>query len=241
MILQTDTHCHTLSSGHAYSTIGEMAESALKKGLKLIAMTDHGPAMPDAPGVTFFRNLRVIPDQLYGVQILKGAEVNIMNSQGQMDLSDSVLAALDLVIASLHYPCIKPGSQQENTEALIRAVEHPSVHILGHIGNPLYPIDGTAVIKAVKKHHKLIEINNSSLKPNSFRRGSWENCLHLLEICRDLQVPVVIGSDAHIACDVGDYQQAETLAAEAALPEELILSTSASKLKAYLGIVDAMG
>ncbi len=236
MILQTDTHCHTLSSGHAYSTIGEMAQSAFKKGLKLIAMTDHGPAMPDAPGVTFFRNLRVVPHQLYGVEILKGTEVNIMNFQGKMDLSDSVLGNLDLVIASLHYPCIKPGSQQENTEALIRAIEHPSVHILGHIGNPIYPIDGTAVIKAVKQHHKLIEINNSSLKPNSFRRGSWENCLQLLEICKDLQVPVVIGSDAHIACDVGNSDEAETLAKEAALPEELILSTSASKLKAYLGI-----
>ena len=238
MILQTDTHCHTLSSGHAYSTIGEMAFSAQEKGLKLIAMTDHGPAMPDAPGVTFFRNLRVVPETLHGVEILKGAEVNIMSFQGEMDLSDAVLRELDLVIASLHYPCIKPGSQQENTQALIKAVEHPSVNILGHIGNPLYPIDGEAVIKAVKQHGKLIEINNSSLKPNSFRRGSWENCLGLLKICRDLQVPVVIGSDAHIAGDVGDYQEAEALSIEAALPEELILSTDVKKLKAYLGKAD---
>lgn len=234
MFIQTDTHCHTISSGHGYSTLGEMAAMASRKGLKLLAMTDHGPAMPDAPGPTFFRNLRVIPDHLSGVEILKGVEVNIMNFQGKLDLSDAVLKDLDFVIASLHYPCIKPGTLQENTEALIQAVKHPFVSVLGHIGNPQYPIDGVAVIRAVKEHGKLIEINNSSLKPNSFRRGSWDNCLHLLQLCKEQALPVVVASDAHIACDVGDYREAEALVKEAGFPEELVLSTCREKLMAYL-------
>ena len=239
MKYQADTHCHTIASGHAYSTIGEMAFQAAENGLKLIAMTDHGPAMPDGASVTHFRNLRVIPRQIHGVEILKGAETNIMDYQGRMDLSDAVLHELELVIASLHLPCIKPGSREENTRALITAISHPSVHILGHIGNPVYPIDAHRVIEAVKQQKKLIEINNSSLLPLSFRKGSLENCRRVLEICRDRQVPVVVGSDAHIDWDVGNFSKADELINELKVPKELVLSCDTKALKEYLGIKNA--
>jgi putative hydrolase len=234
MRFETDTHCHTIASGHAYSTILEMAQRAAELELKLIAMTDHGPAMPDAPGITHFRNLKVLPSKLAGVEILKGAEVNILDYEGALDLPDTVLHELDLVIASLHLPCIKPGSRKQNTEALIRAASHPSVNILGHTGNPLYPIDQYEVVAAVKEYGKLIEINNSSLQPHSFRKGSWENCLKILEICRDLGVPVVLGSDAHVAWDVGNFEKAELMIEKLQVPEDLILSTNAEKLRQYI-------
>ncbi|MEN1762105.1 phosphatase [Anoxynatronum sibiricum] len=234
MFFETDTHCHTLSSGHAYSTIGEMAAYAAERGLKLIAMTDHAPAMPDAPGTTHFRNLRILPKTLSGVEILKGAEVNILSHEGDLDLPDSVLSDLDLVIASLHLPCIKPGSREENTQALIKAVANPHVHVLGHIGNPLFPIHAETVVKAVHAFRKLIEINNSSLQPHSFRKGSLENCRKILELCRDMNQPVVLGSDAHGAWDVGRFDKAEILIEELQVPEELVLSTSVRRLKHYL-------
>ena len=234
MRFETDTHCHTISSGHAYSTIAEMAARAAEIGLKLIAMTDHGPAMPDAPGKTHFRNLRILPDRIDGIEILKGAEANILNFDGELDLPDTILQELELVIASLHLPCIKPGSRRENTQALIRAVSNPFVHVLGHTGNPLYPIEMAEVVKAVKDHRKLIEINNSSLQPHSFRKGSRDNCLKILELCRDMEVPVVLGSDAHVAWDVGNFNKAENLLNTLAVPEHLVLSTNAERLKKYL-------
>ena len=234
MRFETDTHCHTIASGHAYSTILEMAQRAAELGFKLIAMTDHGPAMPEAPGITHFRNLKVLPSKLAGIEILKGAEVNILDYEGALDLPDTVLHELDLVIASLHLPCIKPGSRKQNTQALIRAASHPSVNILGHTGNPLYPIDQYEVVAAVKEKGKLIEINNSSLQPHSFRKGSWENCLKILEICRDLGVPVVLGSDAHVAWDVGNFEKAELMIEKLQVPKDLILSTDAEKLRQYI-------
>lgn len=234
MIFESDTHCHTIASGHAYSTISEMASRASERGLKLIAMTDHGPAMPDAPGVTHFRNLRVLPKFLSGVEVFRGAEANIMDKDGTLDLPDQVLQELDLVIASLHMPCIKPGNRQENTQALIRAAAHSSVHILGHTGNPLFPINQYALVAAVKEHRKLLEINNSSLQPHSFRKGSLENCLHILALCRDMDVPVVLGSDAHVAWDVGNFEKAEAMIKKVEMPERLILSTSVPRLKRYL-------
>jgi len=234
MIFESDTHCHTIASGHAYSTISEMASRASERGLKLIAMTDHGPAMPDAPGVTHFRNLRVLPKFLSGVEVFRGAEANIMDKDGTLDLPDQVLQELDLVIASLHMPCIKPGNRQENTQALIRAAAHPSVHILGHTGNPLFPIDQYALVAAVKKYRKLLEINNSSLQPHSFRKGSLENCLQILALCRDMDVPVVLGSDAHVAWDVGNFEKAEAMIKKVEMSERLILSTSVPRLKRYM-------
>jgi putative hydrolase len=234
MYFEADIHCHTVASGHAYSTIAEMAARASELEFKLIAMTDHGPAMPDAPGLIHFRNLRILPRMMAGVEILKGAEANIMNFEGDLDMPDSVLQDLELVIASLHMPCIKPGSRKQNTNALVQTIANPAVHVLGHTGNPLYPIDAPAVVAAVKKHRKLIEINNSSLQPHSFRKGSLDNCLKILEICRDQDVPVVLGSDAHVAWDVGNFQKAEDLIRKLEVPERLVLSTSVQRLKHYL-------
>ena len=71
MRLIADCHLHTTASGHAYSTIGEYANEAAKKGLELIAMTDHGPKMPGTSSFLHFENLKIIPDSMCGVEILK--------------------------------------------------------------------------------------------------------------------------------------------------------------------------
>lgn len=69
--LVVDTHTHTVASGHAYSTIIENCIEASKKGIELIAMTDHGPAMPGGPHIFHFGNLKVIPRYIHGVEVLK--------------------------------------------------------------------------------------------------------------------------------------------------------------------------
>ncbi len=91
MRLVADCHVHTVNSGHAYSTINEYATEAAEKGLELIGMTDHGPAMPGGPHIYHFDNLKIIPDNLHGVEILKGAEANIIGYDGSMDIRDSTL------------------------------------------------------------------------------------------------------------------------------------------------------
>ena len=79
-----DTHTHTISSGHAYSTLDELVKEASKKGLEVIAITDHTPAMPGGAHAFHFANLRIIPKEMYGVRILRGAETNIMDYEGHI-------------------------------------------------------------------------------------------------------------------------------------------------------------
>lgn len=107
-----DIHTHTTASGHAYNTIYEMAQSASRKGLALLGISDHGPAMEGSASKHYFRSSRCIPRELYGVKILFGCELNIMDYDGGVDLDEVFAGALDYGIASLHDVCITPGSRR---------------------------------------------------------------------------------------------------------------------------------
>ena len=99
-----DMHTHTLASGHAYSTITEMAHAAAQSGLKLLGITEHAPMMPGTCHLYYFQNFKVIPRVMEGVHLMFGSELNIMNPDGQVDLPQEVLEKLDITIASLHTP-----------------------------------------------------------------------------------------------------------------------------------------
>ena len=77
-----DLHTHTLASGHAYNTLMEMIRAAADKGLALYGCADHAPSMPGTLGSFYFQNFKVIPRNLYGIQILMGAELNILDASG---------------------------------------------------------------------------------------------------------------------------------------------------------------
>lgn len=131
MRFEADTHAHSLMSGHAYSTIREMAAAAKKKGLKAMALTEHAPNMPGTCGLYYFQNLDVIPREMEGVQMLFGAEVNILAPDGSIDLPGSVCKDLDLVVASIHVPCYGLGhSMEENTQAYLEVMKKPYIHII---------------------------------------------------------------------------------------------------------------
>ena len=103
-----DTHTHTLASGHAYSTIRENAHMAAKKGLELLAITEHAPYMLGTCHDYYFQNLKVVDRNAYDVPLLLGAELNILDTRGRVDLELSTLKQMDLAIASMHAPCYKP-------------------------------------------------------------------------------------------------------------------------------------
>lgn len=227
-----DTHCHTLSSGHAYSTIKENAEAAAEKGLKLIANTDHGPAMPGGPHIFHIGNQKVIPDYIKGVRVLKGVEANIMNFDGELDLPEKYLKNLEIVIASFHDVCIAPGSAEENTRALEAAMHNPFVDIIAHPGNPYYPIDIDRLIQCALDTGTLIEINNSSFIGS--RKGSEENCRRIAAMAKEKGVLLAAGSDSHICYDVGRFDKIEEIFKDLKMPEELVINTDPQKLIDYL-------
>ena len=123
MKLVVDTHTHTISSGHAYSTVSENAIQAKINGMEAIAMTDHGPGMRGSATEVHFLNLCVIPEYIDGLGS-SGAEANITDFP-RLDISDKILSRLEFVIAGLHEILTSPGSLEENTEGMINALMNP--------------------------------------------------------------------------------------------------------------------
>ncbi len=236
MKLVADCHFHTISSGHAYSTINEYAKEASEKGLELIGMTDHGPAMLGGPHIFHFDNLRVVPDNLHGVEILKGIEANIIGFDGSLDAKDTILEKLDIVISSFHIPCLKPSSIKENTQAVIKSIENRNVNIIGHPDDSRIELDYPELVKAAADSGVMIEVNNSSLRPNSFRLNARENYETLLEECYKYKLYIVINSDAHIHTDIGEIDDAFELVKNLGYPKELIANANIGKLKQRLEI-----
>ncbi|HIX14594.1 MAG TPA: phosphatase [Candidatus Hungatella pullicola] len=229
-----DLHTHTIASGHAYNTLYEMARSASEKGLKLFGSTDHAPKMPGTCHEFYFQNVRVIPRRLFGVQILIGAELNILDATGKIDLREGILKRLDYTIASIHQPCYQGSSVTENTSAYLGAIENPYVNIIGHPDDGRYLSDYDTLAAAAAQHGKLLELNNSSLHPIYGRNNARENSKRLLEYCRKYKTSIIIDSDAHVETDVGNHQRAWDLIREIEFPEELIVNSSLDKLLSFI-------
>lgn len=234
MDLIIDTHTHTLASGHAYNTINEMAKSAADKGLKLLAITDHAPAMPGSCSYMYFLNRRALKREKYGIRLLFGTELNIINTDGALDLEDSILKKLDICIASIHSPCYKEATAEQNLNAYIKAMKNPYVNIIGHPDDGRFPVDMEKLVLAAKENHVLLEVNNASLDPEGFRKNTEANDLEMLKFCKKYGQPVVIGSDAHVEEEVGNFGRARNVIAKAEFPEELVINTSVEKLYGYL-------
>lgn len=237
MRFEADTHAHTLASGHAYSTIREMAAAAAAKGLKALALTEHAPEMPGTCQMYYFQNIDVVPRQMSGIQMLFGAELNIMEPDGTVDLPESVCRDLDIVIASIHPPCYGLNhTKEENTNAYIEVMKKPYINIIGHPDDGRFPVDYKAVVQAAKETGTLLELNNSSLRPQSYRQGTRENTKTLLKLCKLYEVPVTTGSDAHVDVDAGNFSNIEEVLKECEFPKELILTTDFERLKPYLNL-----
>lgn len=230
MNILVDVHTHTISSGHAYSTITENMKAASDKHLKMVAMTDHSPGMPGSTYIFHFDNLKSLPDEMYGVRLLKGAEVNIINYEGEVDLPEGTLRGLDLVLASLHPPCIDFADEETVTRGIEKVMKNPYIHIIAHPGDRRYPMDYKRIVKASKQTGTLLEVNNASLKPGSFRPGVRESLIQMLGYCKAYEVPVVLGTDAHFHEAIGAFDESIELLESLEFPESLVLNTNPDKL-----------
>lgn len=229
-----DVHTHTLASGHAYSTIREMARMASERGLVLLGITEHSMDMPGTCSEFYFQNLRMLDREMYGVKLLFGAELNIIDFEGGVDMSERTLRCLDLGIASMHPPCLTPGTLKEHTRSYLKVMENPYVDIIGHPDDGRYPVDMEALVRGARETGTLLEVNNNSLDPRCFRANTRENDIKMLDLCMKHQVPVVINSDAHADTLVGRHDFAQELIQELEFPEELIVNCSVAQLKKHL-------
>jgi putative hydrolase len=233
-----DLHTHTVESGHAYSTLQENIAVAKAKGLTHYGLSDHGPKMPGTAHLYYFQNMYVIPREFDGIKILRGVEANILDHQGTIDMNDVALTHIDYAIASMHLPCVLPGTKEENTSAMIAAMKHPKVVIIGHPDDSRYPLDYEKLVKAAKENNCLLEINNTSLNPRGFRKDSDKNVKTILELCKKENLPVVLGSDAHFSASVGEFGYILPILTELNFPEELIINSYPEKFLEMIGFAE---
>jgi len=207
-------------------------QAAAEKGLELVAVTDHGPAMPDGPHPYYFGNQRVWPVEMFGVTLLKGVEANIIDETGRLDLNEAYLRKMDIVLAGLHVACYPVADKEKYTRAMTGAIRNPYVDVVVHPGNPDFPVDYEKVVQAAADRGVALEINNSSLCGS--RSGSPNNCARIAGLLAEKGALVTVGSDAHMACDVGRFEHALALLLRAGVQETQIINTSVTRLRQYL-------
>jgi len=192
-----DVHMHTIETD-GRNSIEEMAEAARDHGYKYMAITDHSKNLAFANGlddkraVQHIQRIRAADDKLDKVKIFAGVEVDIL-ADGTLDLSDSVLEQMDVVIASVHSHFNQ--SPAEMTDRLLKAVENPNTSIIGHptgrllLRRDAYQFDVDAVLKAAAKHKVAMELN---AYPDRL-----DLCDRHLRLAKQHGVKIVINTDSH--------------------------------------------
>ena len=225
--LRGDLHMHTTETD-GKDDVRTMAEAARTAGLEYVAITDHSQSLAMANGLDERRALehaariRAIDGDGIGVRLLAGIECDI-KSDGSLDLADDCLAALDLVIVSVHSAFSL--DRQQMTDRLLRAIENPHVDILGHptgrriLQRPPYAFDVEAVVDAAVRHGVAFEIN-CQVDRLDF------NDVHA-KLARDRGARLVISTDAHSKTAFGRLRWGVLMARRAWLQPSDVLNTRA--------------
>jgi DNA polymerase (family X) len=195
--LQGDVHMHT-GETDGRNTIEEMAEAARAHGYKYMAITDHSKNLAFANGlddkraVEHIHRIHAVNDKIEGIRIFAGIEVDIL-ADGTLDLSDSVLEQMDIVIASVHSHFNQ--SSAEMTDRLLKAVENPNTSLIGHptgrllLRRDAYSFDIDAVVKLAAQRKVAMELNSYP--------DRLDLCDRHLRLAKQHGVKIVINTDSH--------------------------------------------
>lgn len=226
--LRGTIHNHTTASDGAHS-LRDMAEAARERGLSYIGICDHSQSLTVASGLTTdevraqFEAIDALnaeyAEQDTGFRIFKGIESDILKD-GSLDYDDDLLAAFDLVVASVHSGFTM--TEAEATERVIRAVSHPATTVLGHPTGRLllvregYPIDHRAVIDACAEHNVAVELN-----ANPYRLDlDWTHVRYAIE----QGVLISINPDAHATDELDNVRWGVAAARKGGLTAEHCLN-----------------
>ncbi len=233
-LYQVDLHTHTVASGHAANTIEEMVATARERGITLYGITDHAKTMPGTAKETYFENLKNVSRTYDGIEVLLGVELNILDFEGHVDMSQELLKEMDVTIASIHnHIGYEAGSVEENTNAYIKVMQNPYINIIGHPDDGRVPVDYERLVLAARDNKKLLEVNNNSIV-SGFRLNARDNDREMLRYCKKYRVPVLIGSDAHSIDVIGKNQNALDVIEEVGYDKNLIMNYHVEELKQYL-------
>ena len=223
--IRGDVHMHTVETD-GRNTIEEMAEAARERGYQYMAITDHSKNLAFANGLTDERALahidkiRAAEKKMKGIRIFAGIEVDIL-TDGSLDLSDEVLAQMDIVIASVHSQFNQDRATM--TERILKAIANPNTSLIGHptgrllLRRDAYQFDVDAILKAAAAHKVAMELN------------SYPDRLDLsdvhLRMAKQHGVKIVINTDSHHTSHMEKIHYGVTQARRAWLTKEDVLNT----------------
>jgi DNA polymerase (family X) len=223
--LQGDVHMHTVETD-GRNTIEEMAEAAKARGYKYMAITDHSKnlafanGLDDGRAVAHIRRIREANKTIDGIKIFAGIEVDIL-ADGDLDLSNDVLAQMDIVIASVH--SVFNQEPAKMTERLLKAIENPNTSIIGHptgrilLRRDAYPFNMDAALTAAAKHKVAMELN-------SYPDRLDLNDVHLRQ-AKQRGVKIVINTDSHHTSHMEKIRYGILQARRAWLTKDDVLNT----------------
>jgi DNA polymerase (family X) len=223
--IQGDVHMHTVETD-GRNTIEEMAEAAKARGYKYMAITDHSKnlafanGLDDTRALAHIQRIREANEKNDGIRIFAGIEVDIL-ADGDLDLSDQVLAQMDIVIASVH--SVFNQEPAKMTERLLKAIANPNTSIIGHPTGRIqlrrdgYHFDMDAVLTAAAKHKVAMELN-------SYPDRLDLNDVHLRQ-ARQRGVKIVINTDSHHTSHLDKIRYGLLQARRAWLTKDDVLNT----------------
>jgi DNA polymerase (family 10) len=227
--IRGDVHMHTVETD-GRNTIEEMAEAARERGYEYMAITDHSKNLAFANGLTDERALahieriRAVEKKMKGIRIFAGIEVDILGD-GSLDLSDSVLEQMDIVIASVHSQFNQDRATM--TDRLLKAISNPNTSLIGHptgrqlLRRDAYQFDFDAILKAAAKHKVAMELN-------SYPERLDLNDVHL-RMAKQHGVKIVINTDSHHTSHMEKIRYGITQARRAWLTKDDVLNTLPSQ------------
>ncbi len=227
MKLIADLHTHTLFSAHAYNTATEMINQAKKLGLKAIAITDHGPLMPDSGHEWHFMNKGQIPKIIDGTIVMYGAEADVVNIDGDLDIGDYYLKNLDWVIASIHKEIIPNLTVEDATKLWINIAKNPYVDMIGHCEQIQHAFDFEKVIPIFAENNKVVEMNVNSAV---VRPTGQKNMIEIAKLCKKYNCKIAVNSDAHSIYKLGQTGNIPKMLEEIDFPHRLIVNESYENL-----------
>ena len=232
-IIEVDTHTHTVLSGHAWSTLGENCTAAAELGMKGLCLTEHGPALIGGAPEFTPHSQRMIPDTVNGIRVFKGLEINILDSNGRLDIPERYIELLEFGIASFHHigGVVEIGNETQNTEAYLKVLQNPWIDTLGHADEVNVPCDLEALVTEAKKLGKLIELNN-----NRIASGIYD-CSRMREyalLCKKHDQRVCVSTDAHFFTMVGRAEKMLSLLEDIDFPPELIVNLTMDGFESYI-------
>lgn len=228
-----DLHTHTVATDHAFSTLLENAVYAKRSGMQAIAVTEHGPTLPDSPMPWHYGAVaKYLPPSAEGILLISGAETNVLDDKGSLELDADLYTYLQWVIAGIHLP-VMPAHKDPGyySQAYEKLAKNPYIDCIGHCGDPRFVFDYERTIPLFGQQGKVVEINNHSF---TGRPGSAENCRKIALLCKKHGVRICVSSDAHIATEVGIFTDALAMLDEIGFPEELVVNADMARLADFI-------